>query len=296
MKPKALLVLCCIFIISIFCGCSEDMGAEQDSVNASSTTMLKTNTTTKTATLELPTSFSFEPYTNPELTSSREFDFGGYMLLGRYSVDTMTAEMIPVFDYAMIGTGVNGLEEGNGLYELINLSYETCSPPVDNLSGYNGGYTYPSRSIVEHMYRSRVVYISEDGGRVLNVSILDGGTNERGARLWDQQFDIYEAGEQIYTLHLRERESDDDPPSYIYDHKYYVDPLNLQGYFAYTEKDTLKVLQGYNEKNTKEIDREHRQILRIPNNTNDMMLLDPVENTFAVSFRRLRGGRICDIL
>jgi len=231
--------------------------------------------------IEIPDSFAFEPYAEPALTPVEDFAFGGYFLFGKYAVDSITAEMIPIFDYAFMGRGVDGLREGNGLYALLNSSYAQNYRATNDLQGFHSGGLYPTQDVVNFFYQSRVAYISENGERVVNISVIDGGKADNGWPIWDQQIDIYHVSQKEYSMRLHEWIADNDFPWYLYNFQSYVNLFDLQGNVVINQHKQVAVINNYDEGSVYTLPPD-KQMLSVPNNTNHLLLLDLIEQELSI--------------
>ena len=232
--------------------------------------------------IEMPESFAFEPYIEPELIHTEDFPFGEYFLFGKYQIDSMTAEMIPIFDYAFMGDGIHCLEEGMGLYALLNSSYVQNYPPISDLPFNRGGSVYPTKDMVDFFRRSRVTYMSEDGERIVNTSRVYGGELENGWEIWDQQIDIYHGAQQEYSMRLHEWAEENWHPWYLYDFQYDVELFDLQGDVVIKSARPTVVFSGFDEKTAYALEAGHGSILQIPNSTNHLLLHNYPENILTV--------------
>lgn len=222
---------------------------------------------TKMIKIDAPSELKFTPYTKPNLTDIGEFEFGNYMPFVKYSVRTVTAEMIPIFEYAFLGNGITNLQYGYEIHDLLNNKYKKTYTVVDDFSKSN-----TPEILRRFFYESRIVFISEDGNRFLNLSILDGGKSESGEQIWGRQLDIYSSNDLIFSI-LNEG-CDESGGNKIYDVSLSHVLFDLQGFICVLENLNDESIINYYDNIESSIDFGYEQVLRIPNNTNNILTYD----------------------
>ena len=150
---------------------------------------------TKVITIEFPEDFPEEPYTEPELVSPEEFEWGEYVPFVRYNDYFFNSDNTP--NYAILSPKAPTLEEGKALYSLINEKiFETLSDK-------------------NYLFDSNVVYISEEFDFSGSVGIKQ-DTNGK----YYSEYNIISKNEVVCTLKK-------------FDIKF--DEFTLGGYYSYWE-------------------------------------------------------------
>lgn len=232
--------------------------------------MPESNSNTKIITIELPSEFVFSPYVKPDLVYIRNFEFGGYMPFVRYSVASMTAEKVPVYEYAFLEKNIQHLDEGNGLYEILNHKYEKNYPIVDSFKGRYSRESFPKKEILNYFYKSRIVFVSQDGKRVANFSVLDAGkTGYNGEQAWGQQLDIYESSNILYSKQQNSEGEYFSDNRMVYDVDYTYTLFDLQGLLLSSHS-----VINYDKNIEFKIETRQEDVLNTPNNTNYLLTID----------------------
>ena len=248
------------------------MSKDHEIVDGSQTHMPSSDQGAKIISLYLPSNIKFIPYTRPALTS--DFRFGDYIPLCKYSIDTMTTSVIPVYTYTFLDNSITSLSVGNGLYTLVNIQYEYTNPVVDLLSGYNGGLGYPTKAIIEFFYKSRIVYISENAKNLINLSFFNNGIDKNGTRNWGIKIDIYEEKKKVHTDYFYEMNQSNEPDIFLDFDKFY-NTLDLHNVITKTKNSSIETIVDYTKNKSFDIDfSNNEEIMHIPNDTNSILTLD----------------------
>ncbi|MBE6651599.1 MAG: hypothetical protein E7613_09865 [Ruminococcaceae bacterium] len=113
---------------------------------------------TKSITIEFPSDFPYGPYSEENIVSPDEFDWGGWAVLGDHEIGHFT-NSDTISDYVIISEKTADINDAISLYKSYNDKYLIKSPiTVNDDLGSN---------IAEFLYDSRIVDISEDGSEVL---------------------------------------------------------------------------------------------------------------------------------
>lgn len=113
---------------------------------------------TKSISIEFPADFPYRPYSEENIVSPDEFDWGGWAVLGNHEIGHFT-NSDTISDYVIISEKTADINDAISLYKSYNDKYLIKSPiTVNDDLGSN---------IAEFLYDSRIVDISEDGSEVL---------------------------------------------------------------------------------------------------------------------------------
>jgi len=186
----------------------------------------------------------FAPFESPVLTDFQDFTFGNYIAFVRFTTDVLTAEMIPLYDFALLGDEIWCLEEGNRIYNIINDNFEAVNDT------------------------SQVTFISNDGRRIaVSTRLYNENFSDWWPVWWRGQVDIYEDGKIIHS-YIREDNSlmSQLPSDIMFDlDRYFVDIA--EGFGSASGLHQLLVNNSENAVH----DLGPVNLLRMPVNTNSLL-------------------------
>ena len=107
----------------------------------------------------------------PYFVYPSQFEFEGYMPFVKYTSATIGSEPIFVYRYAFLHSNAWDLTVGNFYYDLLNRKYAQERQVTD-------GFHPRTIEVLDFHYRSRIIYISQDGQRVVNYSQVHPSSGE----------------------------------------------------------------------------------------------------------------------
>jgi len=222
---------------------------------------------TKVITIQSPENLDFASYVKPNFTDYNNFTFGDYMPFVKYAVTYLTnGSHAPVYEYAFLGhKSIGDLSQGNMLYNAVNDKYKVKQDAFDDLIGLDDSSR--SQSILKYYYESRIIYISEDGERVANLSLLSDGKEQTGYSLWKSKIDIYRRNEMIHSIKYPENERG----AYRIDDRLSRTLFDLAGVSYYNANTNIYAYENYADNIKYTVDGEYRNVLEIPNNSNKLL-------------------------
>jgi len=164
---------------------------------------------TKTLVVEFPEIIL--GYTEPELVSPEDFEWGDYRPFVRYMIDDYgELGSTPIYSYAFLGSGIKSLTEGNALYEKLNSKYKkTFEHSEEELSLFKP-YEKNAAPLTKE---SRVIYVSEDCSEIGNFylekaePVLYDYTDEYNYNVWNGLYECYKDGKLSYSFTLPHKEN-----------------------------------------------------------------------------------------
>ncbi len=208
---------------------------------------------TKVIEISFPEDFSEEPYTEPELVSPEEFEWGEYVPFVMYSTDKYTNSWNYVYSFALLNKSNPNFQKGKELYNLLNEKYL-----IEN--EVSGTFLHcdinENESYKDALTKSNIIYISEDAQKVARFYITKSEKqeileNDLLYSLWDFYLDYFDNGELVFTETTKENsllQSEISSGKYLsYSNKYthpetktnYRIPDNSNGYIYYRDSDTV---------------------------------------------------------
>lgn len=185
--------------------------------------------------IPFPEDFTFG-YTEPDIVSPEDFDWGDYMPFVRYSVGSYGEVGSPVYTYAFLGNGIKSIDDGHALYEKLNEKYKkTFEYSLDDTID-----AFPlsmQEDAIPLVAESRVIWISTDADVIGNYYLEKSGTlgnytNGDGTTwdiyAWDGKYELYEK-EELASTHILENTFYYDDGGFI--HGYtgaYTPPENIE--------------------------------------------------------------------
>lgn len=141
------------------------------------------------------------------MVSPSEFKFGKYMPFVDFAVDYYTNGMSDIGGHALLGSKAESVDEGRVLYNKFDAIFKEEYPRVEgefnSFLKEEGSPRY--RMAYDMLFKSRVMYISEDAETVGNLSLLYSETNH-GKKAddllfadWDSKYDIITHGKTVST-------------------------------------------------------------------------------------------------
>ncbi len=121
---------------------------------------------TKYITIEFPEDFPEEPYTEPNLVSPEDFDWGEYVPFVKYYDHINSLRNEPLFNYAFLGENIGSLEDGWKLYDKFNTIFETFFEIGTNSFDAENVSDFEYIEYSKHFSNGRVTSMSEDIDRV----------------------------------------------------------------------------------------------------------------------------------
>jgi len=186
----------------------------------------------------------FTPFVELSLTPMQEFQFGDYMLIVRYSIDILTAEVIPLYAHALLGEGIGCLEQGRtalgGLMRDLGIANDYAE----------------------------IVFISQDGRRIaVYHRIYD---LEDVFPWWRGQTDIFEDNELIFSFLRDDENLFRSWPNLMFDlDGFFIEHSEVMCADRFLTSGNLLI--DFNNNVVYELEYIHGNMLWIPNNTNSIL-------------------------
>lgn len=150
---------------------------------------------TKVITIEFPEDFPEEPYTEPNLVSPEEFEWGEYVPFVKYAYTWLGDFLGPVYTYAFLGETVNDIYEGNEIYSKLNQKYSSNNSITKNLTFYGNKVV----GLEDLYYKSHIIYISEDAQEIGILSMIDTQKERNTDVTWENYFSGWDANYKLYN-------------------------------------------------------------------------------------------------
>ena len=147
---------------------------------------------TKVITIEFPEDFPEEPYTEPELVSPEEFEWGEYVPFVKY-YHSIYYELYGHLKYSFLGQDIKTLEEGTALYDKLNNKYLITQEIPENLTWFS----QPANTIeglLDAIYNSHIIYVSSDASEIVRLSYVDTKKEKRESKLTEISENIFSYG------------------------------------------------------------------------------------------------------
>ena len=180
---------------------------------------------TKVIIIEFPEDFPEEPYTEPELVSPEDFEWGEYVPFVKYENGRCERHNY-FYDYAIITNKVSNLSEGTELYKKLNYKFQIEQPLLEGSFGFCDDISDPKNwKYYDYLFKSRIIHISEDASKIGRFSLIDSGsydeeTNDLFYRTWYSKYELLQGEETIFT-----------------DNAYYIDDFSAGAYSNYDYSD-----------------------------------------------------------
>ena len=208
---------------------------------------------TKVIEISFPEDFLEEPYTEPELVSPEEFEWGDYVPFVMYSTDKYTNSWNYIYSFALLNKSTGNLQKGTELYNLLNEKYLIENELAGTFSHCD---INEKASYKDALTKSHLIYISEDAQKVARFYITKSEKQENSENdllysLWDMHLDYFDNGEIVFTETTKESsllQSEISSGKYLsYSNEYtypetkinYRTPDNSNGYIYYQDSNTV---------------------------------------------------------
>ncbi len=184
---------------------SEPKSEEPEQTDENIIMLPEADENTKYITIEFPEDFPEEPYTEPNLVSPEEFEWGEYVPFVRYEADRYNRREF--FEkYAFLTESAVTLEDGNEIYNNLNNKYLAEYDIPDRNILFGSGKTYiesKNFDIKDMLFKSRIIHVSEDMQTIGRFSLILPHSQIETENLidadWHSKFELISDNKTVYS-------------------------------------------------------------------------------------------------